>query len=66
MNMDTSVLFKIVGIGLTVAVACQILSKTGRDDQAMLVSLAGIVVVLIMLVGQVSDLFSTIKSIFGL
>ncbi len=64
--MDTSVLFKIVGIGLTVAVACQILSKTGRDDQAMLVSLAGIIVVLIMLVGQVSDLFSTIKSIFGL
>ena len=64
--MDTSVLFKIVGIGLTVAVACQILSKTGRDDQAMLVSLAGIIVVLIMLVGQVSELFSTIKSIFGL
>lgn len=59
-------MFKIVGIGLTVAVACQILSKTGRDDQAMLVSLAGIIVVLIMLVGQVSELFSTIKSIFGL
>jgi len=64
--MDTSVLFKIVGIGLTVAVACQILSRTGRDDQAMLVSLAGILIVLIMLIGQVSDLFATIKSIFGL
>jgi len=66
MIMDTSVLFKIVGIGLTVAVACQILSRTGRDDQAMLVSLAGILIVLIMLIGQVSDLFATIKSIFGL
>ena len=64
--MDTSILFKIVGIGLTVAVACQILSKTGRDDHAMLVSLAGILIVLIMLIGQVSELFSTIRSIFGL
>ena len=64
--MDTSMLFKIVGIGLTVAVACQILSRSGRDDQAMLVSLAGILLVLIMLVGKVTDLFSTIKSVFGL
>ena len=59
-------LFKIVGIGLTVAVACQILSRSGRDDQAMLVSVAGILLVLVMLIGQVSDLFSTIKSVFGL
>jgi len=59
-------LFKIVGIGLTVAVACQILSRSGRDDQAMLVSVAGILLVLFMLIGQVSDLFSTIKSVFGL
>jgi len=64
--MDTSMLFKIVGIGLTVAVACQILSRSGRDDQAMLVSVAGILLVLFMLIGQVSDLFSTIKSVFGL
>lgn len=64
--MDTSMLFKIVGIGLTVAVACQILSRSGRDDQAMLVSVAGILLVLVMLIGQVSDLFSTIKSVFGL
>ena len=64
--MDTSVLFKIVGIGLTVAVACQILSRSGRDDQAMRVSLAGILLVLIMLIGQVSDLFSTIRSLFGI
>jgi stage III sporulation protein AC len=64
--MDTTVLFKVVGVGLTVAVACQILSRSGRDDQAMLVSLAGILIVLIMLVGQVSDLFSTLRSLFGL
>lgn len=64
--MDTTVLFKVVGVGLTVAVACQILSRSGRDDQAMLVSLAGILLVLIMLVGQVSDLFATLKSLFGL
>ena len=59
-------LFKIVGIGLTVAVACQILSRSGREDQAMLVSVAGILLVLFMLIGQVSDLFSTIKTVFGL
>ena len=64
--MDTSMLFKIVGIGLTVAVACQILSRSGREDQAMLVSVAGILLVLFMLIGQVSDLFSTIKTVFGL
>ena len=64
--MDTTVLFKVVGVGLTVAVACQILSRSGRDDQAMLVSLAGVLLVLFMLVGQVSDLFSTLKSLFGL
>ena len=64
--MDSSVLFKIVGIGLTVAIACQVLSRSGRDDQAMLVSVAGIILVLVMLTGQIIDLFSTVKSFFGL
>ncbi len=64
--MNTALLLKIVGIGLIVAAACQILAKTGRDEQAVMVSVAGVVIVLIMLVGQVSDLLTTIRSLFGL
>lgn len=59
-------IFKIIGIGLLVSVAYQILSKSGRDEQAMLVTLAGIVVVLLMLVGEISDLLTTIRDLFGL
>ena len=64
--MDISLLLKTVGVGVTVAVAAQVLQKTGRDEQAMLVSLAGVVIVLLIIVGEIGGLFDTVKSIFGL
>lgn len=64
--MDAGLIFKVVGIGLLVSVACQILSKTGRDEQAMLVSVAGVVIIMLMLVQQISDLLQTIRTLFGI
>ncbi len=64
--MDISLLLKVAGVGMLVAVACQILSKAGRDDHAMLVSLTGIVLVLMMLIGEIGTLFETVKAVFGL
>ena len=55
-----------VGIALTVAVSCQVLSKTGREDHATLVSLAGIVTLLALILGEMSALFDTVKDIFGI
>lgn len=64
--MDIDIIFKVAGIGLLVAVAYVVLSKSGRDEMAMLLSLCGIVIILIMIVGRVSDLFSFIRTSFGL
>jgi len=64
--MDIGLILKIAGIGLLVSVVCQILSKSGRDDQAMLVSIAGIIIVLMILIQEISNLINTIKSIFGI
>ena len=66
MKMDMTVLLKTVGVGINVAVAAQILQKTGRDEQAMLVTVVGVVVVLMMLVGEIGALFDTVRSVFGL
>ena len=63
--MDISLIIKIAGVGLLVAVAAQILSKTGRDEQAMFVTIAGILVVLMLLISQIRDLFDLVTSIFG-
>ena len=62
--MDITLIVKIAGIGLLVSVVCQILSKSGRDEQALLVSVSGIIIVLMMLVKEFSDLINTIKSLF--
>lgn len=64
--MDVGLILKVVGIGLLVSVSAQILSKSGRDEQAMMVTLAGIIVVLVMLVTELGELYSLIRSIFGL
>ena len=64
--MEISLLFKIVGVGMVVAVAHQILSKAGRDEQATMVSLSGMVIVLLLLMDEIAMLFSTIRSLFGL
>ena len=64
--MDIDLIFKIAAIGIIVAVLNQLLIRSGREDQAMLTTLAGLVVVLSMLVQQISQLFVTIKTLFSL
>ncbi|HIV43007.1 MULTISPECIES: stage III sporulation protein AC [unclassified Faecalibacterium] len=64
--MEIDLVFKIAAIGIIVAVLNQLLIRSGREDQAMMTTLAGLVVVLSMLVQQISDLFVTIKSLFAL
>lgn len=64
--MDIGLIFKIAAIGIIVAVLNQLLIRSGREDQAMMTTLAGLVVVLSILVKQISVLFVTIKSLFAL
>ena len=64
--MDITLILKIAGIGLLVTASAQILSKSERDEQATLVTVAGIVVVLMMLIGEVGRLFTSVRGIFGL
>ena len=64
--MDVDMIFKIAAIGKIVAILNQLLVRSGREEQAMLTTLAGLIVVLTMIVTQISSLFSTIKSLFGL
>ena len=64
--MDVGLVLKVAGVGLLVSVAQQILSRAGRDEQAMLVSLAGLVLVLLLLVEEIGNLFSLVESVFGL
>ena len=64
--MDIDLIFKIAAIGIIVAVVNQLLIRSGREDQAMMTTLAGLVVVLSILVKQISVLFVTIKSLFAL
>ena len=64
--MDIDLIFKIAAIGIIVAVLNRLLIRSGREDQAMMTTLAGLVVVLSILVKQISVLFVTIKSLFAL
>lgn len=63
--MDISLILKITGLGLLVAVGCQILSKSGRDEQATLLSIGGIIIVMLLIITELSQLFSKISTIFG-
>ena len=64
--MEIDLIFKIAAIGIIVAVLNQLLIRSGREDQAMMTTLAGLVVVLSILVKQISVLFVAIKSLFAL
>ena len=64
--MDIEVIFKIAAIGIIVAVLNMVLIRSGREEQAMLTTLAGVIVVLMMIIPQISNLFSTVKSLFDL
>ena len=64
--MDVDFIFRIAGIGVIVTVIAQLLSRAGRDDIAMLATLSGLVVVLLMVVNMISDFFTSIRSLFSL
>ena len=63
--MDIDLIFRIAGLGIIVAVLSQLLSRSGRDEQALMITIAGLVVVLFILTEQIGSLFDQIKSIFG-
>ena len=64
--MHVDFIFQVAGIGIIVAVLNQLLVRSGREEQAMLTTLAGLVVVLVMVVSEIGNLFETVKSVFGL
>ena len=65
-SMNITLVLKVAGVGLVVAVAYQILQKSGRDELATYVSLAGVVIVMLLLVSEIDSLFRTIRRIFGI
>lgn len=64
--MDVDILFRIAAIGILVTVISQLLTRAGREDIAMLATLSGLVVVLVMVINMISELFSAIKAMFSL
>ncbi len=64
--MDVDLIFKIAAIGIIVTVLNLLLSKSGREEQALMITLAGMIVVLLMLVDQIALLFDTVKNVFSL
>lgn len=63
--MEVDLIFKIAAIGILVAVLNQLLVRSGREEQAMMTTLAGLVVVLMMMVREISELFNLIKTLFN-
>jgi len=63
--MDVDLIFKIAAIGILVAILNQLLIRSGREEQAMMTTLAGLIVVLMLLIREIDKLFTTIKQIFG-
>ena len=64
MNMEIDLIFKIAAIGIIVSILNQVLSRSGREEQATMTSLAGLVVVLMMLAQKIADLFELVKELF--
>ena len=64
--MDVELIFKVAAIGILVAVLNQLLVRSGREEQAMMTTLAGLIVVMMILIGEISDMFRLIKQTFGL
>ena len=63
--MEIDLIFKIAAIGIIVSILNQVLSRSGRDEQATMTTLAGLVVVLVMVAREIADLFDLIKRLFG-
>jgi len=66
MDINVDIIFKIAAIGIIVAVLNQVLVRAGREDQAMMTTLAGIIVVLLLIVQMINDFFITVKTLFQL
>ena len=64
--MDVDLILKVAGVGLIITVVCQVMSKAGKDEQANLVSLVGMVVILALIVERIGGLVSALRGIFGL
>ena len=64
--MDIDLIFKVAAIGIIVSILNQVLSKSGREEQATMTTLTGLVVVLMMVVGEIAKLFETVKTVFGI
>ncbi len=64
--MDVDMIFRIAAIGIIVAILNQLLIRSGREEQALLTTIAGLVVALMMIISQISELFTTVKNTFGL
>lgn len=64
--MNVDLIFKIAAIGIIVAVLNQLLIRSGREEQAMMTTLAGLIVVLLMIINEISSLFDAVKNVFGL
>lgn len=64
--MEVDILFRIAGVGIIVAILNQVLTRSGRDEYTMITTLAGLIIVLMILVPNLTDLFSYIKSVFDL
>ena len=65
-KMDVELIMKVAGVGMIVTVVCQILNKAGRDEQATLVSITGIIIILLLLVEEIGNLFGALREVFGI
>ena len=63
--MEIDLIFKIAGVGIIVAILGQLLKRSERDEQALMITIAGLIIVMVMLVGEIAELFDTVKSSFG-
>ena len=64
--MDIDLILKVAGIGMLITVLCQVMSKAGKDEQSTMVSIAGMVIILILIAEKVGTLVATLRSVFGL
>jgi len=65
-NVNVDLIFKIAGIGIVVAILNLLLQRSGRDEQAMMTTIAGLIVVMMLLISEIGTLFDTIRSVFDL
>lgn len=65
-SLEVNLIFQIAGIGVIVAVMNQLLTRSGREEQALMTTIAGLVIVLIIIVDKIGELFTTVKTVFGL